>query len=274
MDDISRESGRESDDVYAAFGDHWGDVYDEYAGVLNKSAETVKAVEFLSALVGGGTALELGCGNGHIALPLAEAGPHVHGLDNSARMLSLLEEKNNCRLVSTHHGDMSDFNLGKKFDLVYCINDSYTHMLSLEAQLSCLASVVNSMEDDGHFVVHLSYPNTTDLPGVGIHGDQRTTVVHVDGHRTMIRFTRHDRNNQLFTLQDLWVTPAGMRTLPSKLRYVYPSELALLTRIVGLELVERWSDWERRPFDTSSLRHVSVYQKQTHSTRLVHDDRS
>ncbi|WP_352610334.1 class I SAM-dependent methyltransferase [Mesorhizobium opportunistum] len=229
--------------------------------MLNKSAETAKAVAFLTALVGRGTALELGCGNGHIALPLAEEGPHVHGLDNSTRMLSLLAEKDKHRSVSTHLGDMSTFNLGRRFDLVYCVNDSYTHMLSVEDQLSCLHSVVSSLEDNGHFVIHLSYPNTSDLPGIGVHGDQRTTVVHVDGRRTMVRFARHDRNNQIFTLQDLWITPQGMRTLPSKLRYVYPSELALLTRIVGLELVERWSDWERRRFDASSLRHVSVYRK-------------
>ncbi|MER8453835.1 class I SAM-dependent methyltransferase [Mesorhizobium sp. M1428] len=257
MDNVRRES----DDVYTDFGDHWGDVYDDCADALNKTVETAKAVAFLAGLVGGGTALELGCGNGHITLPLAKAGPQVHGLDNSTCMLSLLEEKDDQQLVKTHHADMVNFDLDKRFDLIYCVNNSFTHMLSADRQLGCLQSAMNALDDGGHFVIHLSYPNTNDFTGVGKYGDQRTTVFHVDEHRTLVRFTRHDRHNQLFISQDLWITPGGIRTLPTKLRYVYPSELELLTRFVGLELVERWGDWERRPVDTSSWSHVSVYRK-------------
>ncbi|MER9745507.1 MULTISPECIES: class I SAM-dependent methyltransferase [unclassified Mesorhizobium] len=251
---------RENDDAYTDFGVYWSDVYDEYAE-LNKTAETAKAVAFLAGLVGGGAALELGCGNGHIALPLAKVGPQVHGLDNSARMLSLLEKKNGQRLVQTYHGDMVNFDIGKRFDLVYCVNNSFTHMLSVDMQLACLKSAKNALADNGCFVIHLNYPNTTDFTGTGKYGDQRTTVFHVDEDRTLVRFTRHNRNEQLFVSQDLWITPRGVRTLPTKLRYVYPSELELLTRFVGFELVERWGDWERRPVDTSSWSHVSVYRK-------------
>ncbi|MER9895773.1 class I SAM-dependent methyltransferase [Mesorhizobium sp. M0119] len=259
MNDILKEC----DDVYREFGDHWADVYDEYVDTLNVSVENARAVAFLAELVGRGTALELGCGNGHVALPLAEAGPQVHGLDNSTRMLALLEERNDKRLVQTHHGDMANFDLGKRFDLVYCVNNSFTHMLSVDDQLACLHSVVRAMDDDSNFVIHLNLPNTTDFVGSGVYGNQRTTVVHVDGHRAMVRFTRHDRNNQMYVMQDLWMNRGEVRTLPCKLRYVYPSELELLTRIVGLELVERWEDWERRPFDTSSGRHMSVYRKRS-----------
>ncbi|MER8422070.1 class I SAM-dependent methyltransferase [Mesorhizobium sp. M1329] len=252
---------READDVYSAFGDHWADVYDEYADTHNFPVENAKAVAFLAELVRDGTALELGCGNGHIALPLAEAGPQVHGLDNSARMLDLLEEKNHQRLVQTHHGDMANFDLDRQFDLVYCINNSFAHLLFVDRQLACLHSVMRAVRDDGRFVLHLNMPNTTDFVGSGVYGNQRTTVVYVDEHRAIVRFTRHDQNNQMYVMQDLWMNRGEVRTLPSKLRYVYPSELELLTRIVGLELVERWEDWERRPFDTSSVRHMSVYRK-------------
>ncbi|WP_198028812.1 class I SAM-dependent methyltransferase [Mesorhizobium sp. WSM3626] len=252
---------RENDDTYPDFGLYWGDAYDEYADAQNKTAETTKAVVFLAGLVGGGTALELGCGNGHIALPLGKAGMQIHGLDSSTRMLSLLDQKNDPHLVQTHHGDMANFDFGMRFDLIYCVNNSFTHLLSVERQLSCLRSVTNALEDDGHFVIHLNYPNTTDFTGKGMQADQRTTVFHVDEHRTLVRFTKHDRNDQIFISQDLWITPEGVRTLPTKLRYVYPSELELLTRFVGLGLVERWGDWERRPVDTSSWSHVSVFRK-------------
>jgi hypothetical protein len=44
-------------------------------------------------------------------------------------------------------------------------------------------------------------------------------------------------------------------------RYVWPAELDLMARIAGLDLVERWQDWDGTPFTQESTRHVSVWQK-------------
>jgi hypothetical protein len=44
-----------------------------------------------------------------------------------------------------------------------------------------------------------------------------------------------------------------------ELRYAWPAELDLMARLAGLRLRHRWADWERRRFDASSVRHVSVY---------------
>lgn len=41
--------------------------------------------------------------------------------------------------------------------------------------------------------------------------------------------------------------------------YCWRSELDLMTRLAGLAPVERWSDWERRPFTSSSHRHISLH---------------
>ena len=43
-------------------------------------------------------------------------------------------------------------------------------------------------------------------------------------------------------------------------RYVWPAELDVMARIAGLELVERWQDWDGTPFDHESTRHVSVWR--------------
>ncbi|RUX33591.1 class I SAM-dependent methyltransferase, partial [Mesorhizobium sp. M4A.F.Ca.ET.050.02.1.1] len=71
----------QSRDVYTDYGEIWSDVYDEYADAFNKPVENALAVSFLKSYVKNGTALELGVGNGHVALPLAETGASVHGLD-------------------------------------------------------------------------------------------------------------------------------------------------------------------------------------------------
>ena len=61
--------------------------------------------------------------------------------------------------------------------------------------------------------------------------------------------------------QGLWshhVTARGKAAMP--FRYVWPAELDLMARIAGMELRDRWSDWERSPFTATSEKHVSVWQ--------------
>jgi hypothetical protein len=53
--------------------------------------------------------------------------------------------------------------------------------------------------------------------------------------------------------------PARLRSIP--FRYVWPSELDLMARIAGLALIERYEDWDRRPFSHESTRHVSIWRK-------------
>ncbi|PST20757.1 class I SAM-dependent methyltransferase [Mesorhizobium plurifarium] len=248
-------------DAYRAYGEIWSDIYDEYAEALKKSVETDRAVSFLAPLAKGGTALDLGVGHGHIALPLSKTGASVHGLDNSEKMLASLRASSGGDAITSHLGDMAQFDLGTQFDLVYCINNTFSHMVTVEQQLGCLASIVKSLRPNGRFVIHLNYPYTADFSGAGIYGDQRTTVIHIDERRAMVRFARHDRNQQLVISQDLWITPTESRTMPIKVRYFYPTELDLLARISGLELLERYGDWQRRPFDNASWRYMSVFRK-------------
>ncbi|WP_287306706.1 class I SAM-dependent methyltransferase [Mesorhizobium sp.] len=248
-------------DAYAAYGELWSDIYDGYEEALNTSVEHQRAVSFLAPFAKNGTALELGVGSGQIALPLLQTGASVHGLDNSETMLALLRAKNGGNSVTTHLGDMTEFDLGTQYDLVYCSRNTFSLMANVDQQISCLDSAMKALRPNGRLVIHLDYPYTSDFSDAGAYGDQRTTVIHIDEQRAMVRFARHDRNQQLFISQNLWITPAGSRTLPLKMRYVYPTELDLLAKISGLELFERHGDWQRRPFDNASRQYISVFRK-------------
>ena len=46
---------------------------------------------------------------------------------------------------------------------------------------------------------------------------------------------------------------------PLPMRYAWPAEIDLMAQLAGLELRERWSDWDRSPFRGSSAKHISVY---------------
>src|ERR1043166_7620595 len=82
----------------------------------------------------GGAVLELACGTGRIALPLAEAGLDVTGVDRSDGMLTIarrklaaLPPKVRDRLTLVNQ-DMSELNLGRRFAFIFVPARSFSHL--------------------------------------------------------------------------------------------------------------------------------------------------
>ncbi len=77
--------------------DHFGEEiaarYDDPSDEMFQAAAIEPVVDFLAALADDGAALELGIGTGRIALPLAQRGVEVHGIDLSSAMVARLRAK-------------------------------------------------------------------------------------------------------------------------------------------------------------------------------------
>jgi SAM-dependent methyltransferase len=65
-----------------------------------------------AAVPAGSSVLELGCGTGRIATPLARLGHRVVGVDESAEMLAC------CRRIETVRSSIQDLDLDERFDVV------------------------------------------------------------------------------------------------------------------------------------------------------------
>ena len=65
------------------------------------------AVDFLAELAGSGRALELGIGTGRIALPLAQRGVPVHGIELSKAMAARLRAKPGGEEIGVTIGDFA-----------------------------------------------------------------------------------------------------------------------------------------------------------------------
>ena len=104
--------------------------------------------------------LEVACGNGRVAVPLAREGIRVTGIDTSQPMLAIAREKSagldNVRWLD---GDMRDFNLGEQFGLVYIAIGTFQLMLTVEDQLACLRCVRNHLAPEGRFAFEVENPN-------------------------------------------------------------------------------------------------------------------
>jgi hypothetical protein len=76
----------------------------------------------------------------------------------------------------------------------------------------------------------------------------------------VLQVTRSDPEAQTVTGSVVSITEDGIRLRPWRIRWATPDELDAMAAAGGLARVERWGDWDRRPFDDDSPRHVTVYR--------------
>jgi hypothetical protein len=90
---------------------------------------------------------------------------------------------------------------------------------------------------------------------------QRIRAREVTEDSATIEVSRHDAVLQRVNTQIVTLDGRGMSLRPVALRYAWPAELDLMAEAAGLRLAGRYGDWDRRPFDSLSSNHISVYQR-------------
>jgi len=237
----------------AFYGDVWADVYDEYHG----GRDATDAVSTLADLAGDGGVLELGIGTGRLALPLAEMGVKVHGLDASQAMVDRLRAKPGGERIPVTIGDFADVGVEGSYRLIFVAFNTFFALPSQEDQVRCFANVADHLTDEGAFIIEAFVPDMSRY----VRG-QNTQVSAVETDRIRLDASVHDSVNQRVSSQHAIISEAGVKLLPVAIRYAWPSELDLMARLAGLRLRERWADWDRSPFTAGSWKHVSVYASQ------------
>jgi SAM-dependent methyltransferase len=202
-------------------------------------------VDFLLPFAGGG-ALELAIGTGRVAVPLAERGVRVAGIDLSPDMVAQLRRKTDAIPVAV--GDMTTTRVQGTFSLVYIVCNSLNNVTTQDGQVDVFAAAAAHLEPRGCFVVELGTPNT-----------QRLEVF--DLSDTHVGIDELDFDTQRLVSHHFSLVDGEWRQLSIPFRSVSPAELDLMARLAGMELRERWADWDRSPFTAESAKHVSVWQK-------------
>ena len=97
--------------------------------------------------------LELACGTGSILARLA-TDAQLTGLDRSPEMLEVAAAKvPGTQLVE---GDMSSFDLGRRFDVIVCVFDSVNHLLDVDSWASLFTCVHVHLSQGGLFVLDVN----------------------------------------------------------------------------------------------------------------------
>jgi SAM-dependent methyltransferase len=238
------------------YGERWADIYDEWVKRVGMTAEPNVVVPVLAELAGRGPALELAIGTGRIALPLAERGVEVHGVDASASMVRRLRAKPGGDAIPVTMGDFADVPVEGQYTLVYVVFNTFFALVSQSDQVRCFENVAAHLTGDGVFVIEAFVPDVTRFDR-----GQRVQAVEVDVDRAGIEVSRHDAVLQQVTTHVIDIRESGIRFYPVHLRYAWPAELDLMARLAGLDLRDRWDGWDRTPFTGSAGRHVSVFAR-------------
>ena len=212
-------------------------------------------VDFLVALAGEGRALELGIGTGRIALPLAQRGIPVHGIDLSEEMVARMRAKPGAGDIAVTIGDFATTRVEGSFSLAYVVFNTIGNLTTQDAQVACFQNVANHLEPAGCFVIELGVPDLRRLPP----GERFVLFAVSDAHVGIDEYATADQGLVSHHFSRRADGQYERTSLP--FRYTWPAELDLMARLAGMTLRERWSDWNRAPFTSESTSHVSVWQK-------------
>ncbi len=230
-------------------------VYDRSVAGRFDDDEIRPVVTLLAELAGDGIAVEFAVGTGRLAVPLAEAGTTVMGLDFSEPMLAELEKKPGAERIAVTLGDMTSTRVCSDATLVYLVFNTITNLRSQQQQVQCFRNAAAHLSPGGRFVIETGVPQLRRLlPG--------ESIVPFDVSPHHLGFDEYiDLVDQISVSHHYFIDNGRARTRSAAFRYVWPSELDLMAELADMELEERWADWQRSPFTGESRSHVSIWRR-------------
>jgi SAM-dependent methyltransferase len=205
----------------------------------------------------GGPALELAIGTGRIALPLAERGVEVDGIELSQAMIEQLRNKPGGRGLYVVAGDMCNETARGPYSLAYLVYNTLGNVLTQEGQVQIFRNVARQLTGDGVFVVETAVPWAWVNP---LEPDY-VRPEYVAAQKVVFDVVEYDPVTQLANENHVTLDENGIRFGPIAQRVVSPAEMDLMAQLAGMRLRERFGGWGSEPFTKSSTMHVSVYEK-------------
>ena len=256
--------GNAEAEAYDAWADHY-DIAD---------ADRAPFIAFYGSLLGPDTRslLELGCGTGTILAAMAArlrdehhvVPDRVAGVDLSAGMLRVAAARHPG--IEWIHGDICKPPLHGRFDLVTSCFNTLQHLLDYSDLLRALHAARDCLADEGRFAFDIYLPN---VPYLSIEASDRLARAFVDEHGRALEIredARYDADGRVLHLN--WrLVLADDRAAPPlaatsyRLRQYFPAEIERALVASGLEIVERFGDFDRSPFGPGSRKQIVVCRR-------------
>jgi SAM-dependent methyltransferase len=243
------------------YRDH-AEAYDEHAqGVSGDVAFYVDLAWRAAGLV-----VELGAGTGRIAIPMAEAGATVIGIDREPAMLAIAERRARAAGVEDRlalvRGDMRDFTVPEPAALVVIPFRTFLHNLTVEDQLATLEACRRALRPGGVLALNVFNPDISLMA----RWMQRTRNHWEPFGRWQGAEGQHsyEPSAQVVTSTVRVRDAAGQWQRTSfRLRYVHRFEMQHLLERSGYEVESLAGGFVDEPFDEASTEMVWVARRRS-----------
>jgi SAM-dependent methyltransferase len=201
--------------------------------------------------------LEIGIGTGRIAIPLAQQGVTVYGIDSSIPMLKrLLEKCSRQAPISVHCccADMRTMCLNMTFPLILMPFRVFLHNLSQFDQIQTLKKLYQHLEDDGILLFDVVVPLYPLLSGSVWQDEFSETRAEGNDKLTIRTKINHDPVKQHFHIHNDYKVgnENQIRTGNYSYRYVFRYEMEALLKLCGFCVEQIYGGFDARPYDYHS----------------------
>ncbi len=237
--------------------------YSQYYNLLYKDKNYSSETEYILELankysVNSKSILELGCGTGSHAFCFAEKGFTVHGIDLSEGMVnaanSRKQQSKYSSQLSFESGDVRNYSIEKKFDVVLSLFHVISYQTSNTDLLNAFTTAKKQLSPDGVFIFDCWY-------GPGVLSDPPTVRIKrlEDEEIFVSRFAEpivHSKENIVDVNYNLIIRDKINHsyeelTETHRMRYLFYPEVELMLTQVGLKIVS-FNKW--MTFDNPDLK--------------------
>jgi SAM-dependent methyltransferase len=247
--------------------DEWSDLYDwVFAWKRDDISFYVE-----EARRSGGPVLDLGCGTGRVAIPVAQAGIEVVGLDSSAKMLQVARRKAKTvgpieGKLTWVRGDMRSLSMSRQFALVIIPYRGFLSLLSVEEQRRCLEGVKVHLLPGGKLVFDIFVPDLHTITEGSTAPAHSWDVTHPQrAHRLVVwDQSRFDNYNPVIDVRMIIEELDGAGEMVRKLyrdfqlRYLHRFEAQHLLELCGFYVFDLFGDFDREFLNETSTDMVWV----------------
>jgi len=216
----------------------------------------------------GGPVLELCCGTGLVALPVAAMGLAVTGVDLVAPMLAHAQAKAERDDVDVRwiQADVRELALSRRFGFVILTGNAFQAFLTKADQQALLETVRRHLAPEGVFGFETRNPAGHDLRNEP-EGSPEIDYVDVAGRRVRLSSSQvWDEATQVMHWTSLrrWADGDGTpqsRSTHIACRFTSPDEIDALLDAAGFDIVARYGDWNFAPFRARGERLITLCRR-------------
>ena len=208
--------------------------------------------------INGDSVLELACGTGRIARTLIREGAEYTGIELSRSFVSFAKNslKKYNRSVSIICSDMRNFNLNKKFDLIFIGFNSFLHLLNDKDAINCLNCVKKHMHKTTRFIIDIYIPNPLFLyRPIGVRFKLLEYINSINGSCIFVEESNnYDISTEINHLTWYFSSESKLDFAKEQfsVRMYFPSKMNQLLIDCGFCILNQWGDYYKTTLGSGS----------------------